>query len=118
MKKNASAVAKRKTARKPVCKPWPGDEATERVAKPNRVVEVMTRRVVGPYTIRVWSKVNADVHKIGPDNRVNRALSLLHEFSGTKAIMDAIDRLGPELVAAYEILNHNGNGTVVYPDWN
>ena len=84
---------------------WPGD-----IAKPNRCYETMTRVVCGEFVVRVW-RTTAGL-STGPDVEVVAALQ--NRVSGD--ISKALDAL-PN-VAAYEILNANGNGCVVYPDWH
>lgn len=78
----------------------------------NRVYECMTRVQVGQFTVRVWSEV--DEFAVGPDKRIVEALTLLPARSALE--------IGRELdtfdgIAAYEILDANGNGALVYPDW-
>lgn len=72
----------------------------------------MTKVVKGNLTIRVW-RTESD---FGPkdNNDIKVALTLVDEDYGL--ISNAIDAL-PN-IAAYEVLDKEGNGSLVYPDWN
>ena len=76
----------------------------------NRVYEMMTRVICGLYVVRVWSE--SDIFLGGPDSQVVDALEGV-EYASDVAF--ALDQL--EHVAAYEILDEDGNGALVYPDW-
>ena len=78
---------------------------------PNRVHESMTRVLAGVYTVRVWRTV--DKLTIGPDREVATAIRQAPPtFAGISAALDALSD-----IAAYEILDANCNGAIVYPDW-
>ena len=89
--------------------------------KLNRITEMMTKVRVGFYTVRVWTIAGDD--DCGPDNRVLDALQDLVKAKPSAApvmwheISTAVDALGPDVVAAYEVLDDAGDGAVVYPDW-
>ena len=79
--------------------------------KPNRVHETMTRVLAGIYAVRVWRAVDKATQ--GPDREVAAAIRQASPtFAGLTAALDALTD-----VAAYEILDANGNGALVYPDW-
>lgn len=85
----------------------------------NRQHETMTMKPVQSFRVRVWR--TEQEFKFGPDPEVLDALSLLlvkYRFDRLtpELIADAIEPL--ERVAAYEILDLNHNGVIVYPDWN
>ena len=82
----------------------------------NRVVEMMTKVQYKHYTVRVWSI--AKPGDFGPDARVANALMDIKAKNPAPAqIRDALEELGTDVVAAYEITNEGGHGVVVYPDW-
>lgn len=85
--------------------------------KRNTVYEVMTRRVLGPFVVRVWSK--ADRFTMGPDPAVLKALTHVGTATETSLILtsltDALDALSVE---AYEITTAYGHGGLCYPDWS
>ena len=92
--------------------------------KPNRMYEMMTNDSVGNWKVRVWT--HADSFRMGPDIRVVDCLDQLKQEEdagyfrtgvGPLDIADALDKLGKEVVMAYEILDPDRNGAVVYPDW-
>lgn len=91
---------------------------------PNRMTEMMTKVSLSHLcTVRVWSI--AKEGDTGPDDRVVKALNEARQMARAGAMdvfvrdsaVDAIEALGPDVVAAYEILDERGNGAVVYPDW-
>ena len=82
----------------------------------NRVVEMMTKMQYAHYCVRVWSI--AKEGEFGPDPRVTNALQDIGVKHPSPAVIrDAMDKLGSDVVAAYEIINVSGNGVVIYPDW-
>jgi hypothetical protein len=80
----------------------------------NRCYETMTRVLVGPYTVRVWTETM--YQKFGPNEDVMNAMYLLSQHDVTPgSISSVID--GLEDISAYEILDKDGNGSVTYPNW-
>lgn len=85
-----------------------------------RVYESMTKVVLGPnLVVRVWC-TEKSLFREGPRAMVYEALQ---PFRGAyewprdmENVAKALDALGSS-VAAYEILDSNGNGIVVYNDW-
>ena len=75
----------------------------------NRVYESMTRLHIGFYVVRVWMSEAGVV--MGPRKDVMMALD--HGMK-LEEIVEALDRLNP---AAFEIVK-DGQGVVVYPDWD
>lgn len=84
----------------------------------NRQVEFMSRFQIGGLTVRVWSTSGQTV-TMGPDPLVETAINDLGAISPT-TVAKALDKLHADtgMVAAYEILDKDGNGVVVYPDWS
>lgn len=78
----------------------------------NRLYESMTRVRVGDYVVRVW--MGEGGLYAGPNKVVKERLEYLPAGSIAK-IGEVID--GIDGVEAYEILDRDGNGVVVYPDW-
>ena len=82
----------------------------------NRLVEMMTKVEYKHYTVRVWSIAKSG--DFGPDARVTNALMDIEAKNPAPAqIRDALEELGSDVVAAYEITNISGCGVVIYPDW-
>ena len=78
----------------------------------NRVTETMTRLTVGPWMVRVWRQTPR--MELGPDQEVQQVLwNLINPAPAD--IADALDQLSG--MNAYEILNADGNGALVYPNW-
>lgn len=85
----------------------------------NRLYESMTLCSVQHFRVRVWRTETAQVS--GPDVAVVQALKALsfdyrYDRLTPELIAGAIDAL--DRIAAFEILDLNGNGSIVYPDWN
>tara|TARA_R110000868_G_scaffold411755_1_gene708932 strand:- start:39047 stop:39319 length:273 start_codon:yes stop_codon:yes gene_type:complete len=86
----------------------------------NRLTERMTRVNLKGFVVRAWT--TAEEGDYGQDHRVT---GVLHDLGNRPTdwppahseIVEAIDSLGHEVVAAYEILDADGNGCVIYPDW-
>lgn len=71
----------------------------------------MTRVIAGVYTVRVWRSVDKVTQ--GPDREVATAIRQAPPtFAGITAALDTLSD-----IAAYEVLDANGNGALVYPDW-
>lgn len=79
---------------------------------PNRIYESMTRVQLGEYTIRVWQIEKGTITN-GPDRYITEALNVCPP--SVLLISETLDQF-PD-VSAYEILDANGNGAIVYPDW-
>ena len=78
-----------------------------------RIDEMMTKVRCGRYTIRTWTQVPS--FRFGPDADVQVALRLLGDNPERRAITTALDAV-PNM-NAYELLDEDGNGALVYPDW-
>lgn len=84
----------------------------------NRLYESMTRASCWDHIVRVWRE--EPTFRSGPDEEIARLLQNVRlerlkgvlEVSRISQVLDALDR-----IAAYEILDQNGHGVVVYPDW-
>lgn len=76
----------------------------------NRQYESMTRIIVDQWTVRVWFTEYELTH--GPNYHVIAAVT----SAPVGGIAEALDKISG--VAAYEILDKDGNGAVVYPDWS
>lgn len=76
----------------------------------NRVYESMTKVHTGNYTIRVWCIEKE--FKPGPREDVHQAIAGHMRIA---QIAFALELL-PD-ISAYEILDNQGNGAIVYPDW-
>lgn len=86
----------------------------------SRVYESMTRARVGPFTVRVWKNENDFV--FGPNRVVKRELGFLHQRSDRYLVVQLPEQIKQILetipgVNAYEILDAQGDGALVYPDW-
>lgn len=88
----------------------------------NHVHEMMTRIEFNRGTknhrvLRVWT--SAQTGGIGPDPRVLDALGTQRNpIDVVDHVTKIMEKLGPEIVAAYELLDDRGHGFVDYPDWN
>lgn len=80
----------------------------------NRCYESMTRVKVGTYMVRVWKTEHSLFP--GPDTLIEKTLkTFTDEYVALYKIANALDAF--EAIAAYEILDADGNGAIVYPDW-
>lgn len=86
--------------------------SASKARRPNRQYEAMTRLVCGDFVVRVWTTTSKMVS--GPDAYVvNQLLAVKDDTrDNLAACLDGIER-----IAAYEILDLYGNGSVIYPDW-
>lgn len=75
-----------------------------------RLYESMTRVEVEGFVVRVWR--SEKVFTLGPSEGV---LSALKTVTTPEEIILVLDKLTG--IEAYEILDHWGNGGLVYPDW-
>jgi hypothetical protein len=78
----------------------------------NRQYESMTKVVKGDLVVRVWRTEKSFTG--GENHYIKAALDRVDE--DYHCISIALDNL-PN-IAAYEILDKDGNGALVYPDWN
>lgn len=82
--------------------------------QPNRVYESMTRVQVGPYTVRVW---RTEASLTSADNSdLREALRYANPYGAPEEIVRIVEAL--PRIAAVEVLDHNGNGGILYPDWS
>lgn len=86
---------------------------------PNVVYETMTRVQFGDYTIRVWRNCGS-MFRMGPDREIlSMFRQMAKEYFGDRPEREEIvDRLRNMMdVEAFEILDGEGNGGLMYPDW-
>jgi len=77
----------------------------------NPVYESMTRVAIDGYTVRVWREEKS--WRYGPDLEVVNAIN-----AGYISMDEMIHQIGSlPRVAAVEILDKAGNGSLFYPDW-
>ena len=84
----------------------------------NRVCERMIKYVGNEMTFRLWitsdQNFNVDISKI---NQVLESLKLIaYSEENMKYAICNIEKL--DNIAAVEILNNQGNGILLYPNWN
>jgi len=84
----------------------------------NRVCERMIKCVGNEMTFRLWitsdQNFNVDITKI---NQVLESLkSIAYSEENIKYAICNIEKL--DNIAAVEILNNQGNGILLYPNWN
>ena len=91
----------------------------------NRCVEMMTKMEFHHLYVRVWSNCEqpdlALANFMGPDERVVKVITDVMEVRFL-TLTESLEYLRDELenldhVAAYEIVDSEGQGVVVYPDW-
>ena len=75
----------------------------------SKIYESMTRAVVGDFVVRVWKSESVPTY--GPSKEITDAL----QGSPPDEIRKTLDAISG--IAAYEILDANGNGLVTYFDW-
>ena len=77
-----------------------------------RLHETMTKCLCCGWTVRVWRTATPD--QCGPDDEIRMALEeeAWHDRGDIAAKLDSMAG-----IAAYEILDGYGNGTVCYVDW-
>ena len=77
-----------------------------------RIYETMTKVLCCGWSVRVWRAATAD--QCGPDEEVRMALEeeAWHDRDDIAAKLDSMAG-----IAAYEILDGYGNGSVCYVDW-
>lgn len=88
----------------------------------NRLYESMTRVVLGEkFTVRVWreeselsSGNNADIRArlLPPSSEWYRHQTFHDVMRHVSVILDSLPR-----ITAYEIVDADGDGALVYPDW-
>lgn len=78
----------------------------------NKVIEKMIKVVSDKFTVRVWRDVTENVHDNNDD--INKAVD---NYRGTtqETLAEIIGRLND--VAAVEVLDKDGQGTILYPGW-
>ena len=74
-----------------------------------KLYESMTRVVAGDFVVRVWKSESVPTY--GPSQDITDALQGSHPGEIRKTLEAIPD------IAAYEILDANGNGLVAYFDW-
>jgi hypothetical protein len=78
----------------------------------NRQYESMTKIVKNNLTVRVWR--TEQEFTTGNNSDIKAAIVLANaDLESISEILDTFPN-----VAAYEILDEEGNGALVYPDWN
>jgi hypothetical protein len=104
----ARAVVERATVRAKV------PDGVVYVMPKNRVVESMTRLTIGPYSVRIW---RTEASMDSADNADLRdALRTVDPYLGPAHIAKVVESF--ERVAAIEVLDADGNGSILYPDWS
>jgi len=85
---------------------------------PNRVCEQMVRFVADNLTIRVWitANQNFDVDTKPLRDLISTFKLTQSTQSNMRMIICEIEKL--DNIAAAEVLDQNGNGLLLYPDWN
>jgi len=78
----------------------------------NRQYESMTKVVKNNLTVRVWR--TEQEFTTGNNSDIYAAIVLAND--DPQSISEILDTFTN--VAAYEILDKDGNGALVYPDWN
>lgn len=78
----------------------------------NRQYESMTKVVKGDFVVRVWRTEQSFTTGDNADIKVALALAE-DDYRAISYILDDLPN-----IAAYEILDKEGNGALVYPDWN
>lgn len=85
---------------------------------PNRVCEKMVRFDGANLICRVWVTANQNFEV--DTKKINEVLSVFQLTQAThdnmKIIITEIEKL--DNIAAAEVLDKNGNGILLYPDWN
>jgi uncharacterized protein (DUF2141 family) len=78
----------------------------------NRQYESMTKVVKGDLVVRVWRTETEFTS--GNNYDIKQALVLASpNHNSISTVLDGLPN-----IAAYEILDKDGNGALVYPDWN
>jgi len=65
------------------------------------------------FTVRLWIDTENETHA---DNLLAVALHLASLRNSPKSAAEAITQ-GLEHLNAVEVVDHDGNGSVIYPDW-
>lgn len=82
---------------------------------PNRIYETMTKVRTAKWTFRIWREEPA--FKMGPDQEVVRIVELVAvQYQNPELVVKAIEKSLPK-INDIEILNNEGDGACVYPDW-
>ena len=88
----------------------------------NRCVETMTKIKFHHLHVRVWSNCEQPDRGLmgffGPDERVIEVIERVissDEHCNVELLRNELEKL--DHVAAYEIIDSEGQGVVVYPDW-
>ena len=90
----------------------------EECVMPNRVCEQMVKVVADNMVFRVWVTADQDFNV---DTRPVKFLLNTFKLSqatheNMRSILCEIEKL--DNIAAAEVLDNNGNGMLLYPDWN
>jgi hypothetical protein len=78
------------------------------------VYETMRRFISGNHTIRLWIAFSGDHLKDDDIEAQAREIALKGLRDSTEQLADRLSKLP---VNAVEVLDHDGNGHLVYPDW-
>lgn len=87
-----------------------------------RVRESMTRIICGDYTVRVWRNesilgiISTEAHEL--EMMKDKVLDLYAKWPGgeTYGLDRSIAQVDPE-IAAVEVVDRSGCGSIYYPDW-
>lgn len=88
--------------------------------KPNRVYEVMTKMKVYGHNVRIWSSVEDLNHTALCREDLFEARALYeHKTWGQPTSQNEVAEhfSGLRNVAAVEVVDDNGQGVLIYPDW-
>jgi hypothetical protein len=78
----------------------------------NKIIESMIKIVTKKFTIRVWRNVTVNLYK--DFNDIQKAVDG-YRGDSQETLAEIIGRLSD--VAAVEVLDKDGMGIVLYPDW-
>ena len=78
----------------------------------NKVIEKMIKVVYDKSTVRVWRDITINTHDNNDD--VKKVIDSNRDVT-QETLADIIGKLND--VAAVEVLDNDGQGVVLYPDW-
>ena len=78
----------------------------------NKVIEKMIKVVYDKSTVRVWRDITINAHDNNDD--VKKVIDSNRDVT-QETLADIIGKLND--VAAVEVLDNDGQGVVLYPDW-
>ena len=78
----------------------------------NKVIEKMIKVVYDKFTVRVWRDITINAHDNNDD--VKKVIDSNRDVT-QETLADIIGKLND--VAAVKVLDNDGQGVVLYPDW-